>query len=194
VSRASERIVDVIFERERAPRSSRGTVALGVGIGAHALLIVGAIQGGPSLEAWAAEVSVRVHAELTRTEVVELPKDPPQGAEPPPPAPPLVRKAPSFQLEGGHPMPPHDHRQTALHPTEPAPSHAEAGQVLAARSRWRGARHAGRVESASIESDPGLGFGRAALECARAMQYAPALDRDGRPTRASASIRVRFWR
>ncbi|MBM4360594.1 MAG: energy transducer TonB [Deltaproteobacteria bacterium] len=52
----------------------------------------------------------------------------------------------------------------------------------------------GRVESASIESDPGLGFGRAALECARAMQYAPALDRDGRPTRASASIRVRFWR
>lgn len=278
-----ERIVDVVFEGERAPSGRRGVVGLAFGVGAHVLLLLAALRGGPTLEAWAADVSVRVHAELTRTEVVEPPKDETPEASPPP-ASPLVRKAPSFTAE--HAAPAHEHRATGLHDAPP-PEAAEAGRVLAEDDAapadltgetfvvGDGAGYAGgatradgtsreavsglvgtatpsalpapsapaprparddgadasrpvkpaggwscawpreaesealdtqsavvritvgadgRVESAAVEADPGFGFGRAALECARAMRYAPALDRSGSPIRATTSIRVRFWR
>ncbi|WP_428264835.1 TonB family protein [Haliangium sp.] len=54
---------------------------------------------------------------------------------------------------------------------------------------------AGRVSSAELLADPGHGFGRAALTCARAARFDPARDREGRPYPAtSPPIRVRFSR
>lgn len=53
----------------------------------------------------------------------------------------------------------------------------------------------GRVTSAELLSDPGHGFGQAALECARDARFDAALDREGRPYAAtSPPIRVRFTR
>jgi periplasmic protein TonB len=53
----------------------------------------------------------------------------------------------------------------------------------------------GRVASAHVVSDPGHGFGRAAVGCARNVRFTPALDRDGHPVRAeSPPIRVHFSR
>ncbi|WNG46503.1 energy transducer TonB [Archangium minus] len=53
----------------------------------------------------------------------------------------------------------------------------------------------GRVTSAELVSDPGNGFGEAALACARSARFDAALDREGRPYLAtSPPIRVRFKR
>jgi periplasmic protein TonB len=53
----------------------------------------------------------------------------------------------------------------------------------------------GTVESAQVVTDPGAGFGAAALECARRSRFHPALDHEGKPMRAtSPPIRVRFTR
>lgn len=53
----------------------------------------------------------------------------------------------------------------------------------------------GSVEAAQLIEDPGHGFGRAALACAKRTAFTPALDPNGRPTRAlSPPIRVRFTR
>jgi len=53
----------------------------------------------------------------------------------------------------------------------------------------------GHVEAAQLVDDPGHGFGRAALACAKRTVFTPALDKQGEPTRAlSPPIRVRFTR
>ncbi len=52
----------------------------------------------------------------------------------------------------------------------------------------------GRLQSTSVLRDPGHGFRAAAISCARAKQYAPALDRDARPVAAGAVVHVRFVR
>jgi protein TonB len=53
----------------------------------------------------------------------------------------------------------------------------------------------GSVESARLVSDPGHGFGEAALACAARTHFAPARDRQGQTLRAeSPPIRVRFTR
>ncbi|MCK8498060.1 TonB family protein [Myxococcus fulvus] len=53
----------------------------------------------------------------------------------------------------------------------------------------------GEVTSAELVSDPGHGFGQAALACARKARFDTALDREGRPYAAvSPPIRVRFVR
>ena len=53
----------------------------------------------------------------------------------------------------------------------------------------------GKVESARVLSDPGLGFGAAATACARRTGFAPARDPEGRAIRAaSPPIRVTFTR
>jgi protein TonB len=53
----------------------------------------------------------------------------------------------------------------------------------------------GSVESAELVSDPGNGFGQAALACARRSRFEPALDRGGAALRArSGPIRVLFTR
>jgi protein TonB len=53
----------------------------------------------------------------------------------------------------------------------------------------------GSVETARATSDPGFGFGKAAVACALRTRFEPAADRDGRPIRStSPPIRVRFTR
>jgi TonB family protein len=54
----------------------------------------------------------------------------------------------------------------------------------------------GRVASTSVadESPPGDGFGQAARTCLGTKIFKPALDRDGRPTGATATVRIRFSR
>jgi len=53
----------------------------------------------------------------------------------------------------------------------------------------------GSVASVELLSDPGHGFGEAALRCARAARFSPALDAAGHPVESrSPPIRVRFVR
>jgi protein TonB len=53
----------------------------------------------------------------------------------------------------------------------------------------------GSPKSASLISDPGFGFGEAALSCARQYDFQPALDEEGEPyTATSPPIRVQFTR
>jgi protein TonB len=53
----------------------------------------------------------------------------------------------------------------------------------------------GQVTAASVLTDPGYGFGAAALRCARQHRFLPATDVAGRPIAASSPpIRVRFSR
>ncbi|HVW27860.1 MAG TPA: TonB family protein [Polyangiaceae bacterium] len=53
----------------------------------------------------------------------------------------------------------------------------------------------GSVESANVASNPGHGFGDAAVSCAMRTRFSPARDREGRPIRsASPPVRVRFTR
>lgn len=53
----------------------------------------------------------------------------------------------------------------------------------------------GSVASAELIADPGYGFGRIALTCARRQRFPPATDEHGRPiTATSPPLRVRFTR
>ncbi len=53
----------------------------------------------------------------------------------------------------------------------------------------------GKVENAKVLTDPGYGFGDAAVGCALRTRFSPALDANGNPIRAtSPAIRVRFTR
>jgi protein TonB len=53
----------------------------------------------------------------------------------------------------------------------------------------------GLVESVTLESDPGHGFGAAAVACAKKTRFSPALDPEGQAIAAlSPPIRVRFTR
>lgn len=52
----------------------------------------------------------------------------------------------------------------------------------------------GGVVRASASSDPGHGFGREALRCAKYKTWSPALDRSGRAIAGVATVRVRFDR
>ena len=80
--------------------------------------------------------------------------------------------------------------------TCPWPAEAEAEQIDHQIAMVRVVVAAdGQVVSATILSDPGHGFGQAALECARRERFLPARDRDGHPIRSeSPPIRVRFTR
>ncbi len=53
---------------------------------------------------------------------------------------------------------------------------------------------AGSVEDVSIAEDPGSGFGREAMRCARSKRWAPGLDRAGNPVAMTSRIKVRFIR
>jgi periplasmic protein TonB len=53
----------------------------------------------------------------------------------------------------------------------------------------------GKASGATVLSDPGHGFGRAARQCALARTYSPARDADGKPTAGKTPpIRVKFSR
>jgi protein TonB len=51
-----------------------------------------------------------------------------------------------------------------------------------------------KVESVSVISDPGHGFGAAARRCAYSKRWQPAIDRAGQPITSSLTLNVRFTR
>ena len=53
---------------------------------------------------------------------------------------------------------------------------------------------AGKLVRVRILSDPGYGFGQAALDCAKTMAFDPALDDDGTPVASRPAVRIRFKR
>lgn len=53
---------------------------------------------------------------------------------------------------------------------------------------------AGKVEKVTVTDDPGFGFGRVAKQCAFRKRWDPGFDRLGRPTEATARLRVQFQR
>lgn len=84
------RIVDLVFGVSGVQQRPVVLFALLLAFGLHAALWFWARGSERSLESWSAELAVRVHAELSRDELVELAKPPPPPApkpEPPAPAP-----------------------------------------------------------------------------------------------------------
>ena len=119
---APPRIVDVIFAV--SPRRPRWIVpfAVVVALGAHVVIWRGAVAQEPTLEAWSAALAARVHSELRREELVELPTTSPRPPAPSPPAeaapPPASPTAPSSPAKA-----------TRVAPVPSSP--AQAGRIIA---------------------------------------------------------------
>lgn len=113
------RIADVVFAVSPAERPRRVVAAIAIAVGLHGLLLLWATRSERSLESWSAAVAARVHAELSREQVVELREPsppPPPVAQPPPPAPSVPKT-----------------RVPSRHPPEPSrpPPPAQAGRIVA---------------------------------------------------------------
>lgn len=52
----------------------------------------------------------------------------------------------------------------------------------------------GGVRQLAIVEDPGHGFAREALHCARSKHWSPALDRAGNPSAGTLTVHIRFER
>jgi protein TonB len=125
---ARRRIVDLVFERPEVHPLKRGAIALVIAVAVHAAAWVWALLAEASLETWSAQVAARVHAELTREEIVELPE--PAKAKPPPepPAPQPVTEVepePTPRVARAAEPPPEDP------PEQPPPPPIEPGKVIA---------------------------------------------------------------
>jgi protein TonB len=115
------RIVDAVFARGPRPRRRLVPLAIGAGIALHGAVFVWGVVSAPSLETWSAELATRVHAELLREQVVELP--PPPVEKPPPPPP---------EREPPKPPPPVHARKLPSPRAEPPPPPAQAAKIVAA--------------------------------------------------------------
>lgn len=115
------RIVDAVFAREPRPRGRWWVIALGLGLGMHGAVAFWGAMSSPSLESWSAELATRVHAELTREQVVDLPPPPPDKPPPSPP-PESTRTEPRPTARARRSPAPHG----------PPPPPAQAGRILAA--------------------------------------------------------------
>ena len=105
------------------------------------------------------------------------------AAPAPPPPPPAEDKSRQVGLVGGASW------------NCPFPPEADADQIdQAVVSVQVTVRPDGSALSASVVSDPGHGFGRAARICALARRYLPALNRAGEPIVGSNLVNVRFSR
>jgi protein TonB len=260
---AGDRIVDVVFDDRRSSGRALWVVAGVVALGLHVSLLAWARGRGASLQEWSAELALRIHAELSRQDVIEVAAPNP----PPPPPPPEVHPPPTVRAPAARsvrPPPPARAGSIVARETRPdAPvdltgdtfvvgnSKAYAGGVTTSAGtnpvavhtgvvdpgapptrnpvepdlsspvklegdEWQCAwpreadsaeinqqavllrvivNPSGAVESATLLSDPGFGFGLAAAACAMHTHFEPARDRSGRAVRAaSPPIRVRFTR
>ncbi len=52
----------------------------------------------------------------------------------------------------------------------------------------------GSVKQVTVQTNPGHGFGQAALKCAKLMKFDPGRDAKGQPVQSRVSIVVRFIR
>jgi len=121
----SPRIVDLVFQG-KPPRGRRGLGALLFAAALHAALGLWLLDQRSTLEGWSAEVAARVHEELNRVEIVELPPPEPPPEPPPPsePAPPLEATPP--------PTPPASTPRAPRTRLKVGNPPAQAGKVLAA--------------------------------------------------------------
>jgi len=115
------RIVDEVFAAQADGTRTRTRLRLMLAVLAAALahgsLVLWAKATEPSLESWATELALRVHAELSKEQLVEMAKPPPP---PPPPAPPPP--APRSAVREKLPEPP----RAASHSAPQAPAQAAA--------------------------------------------------------------------
>lgn len=120
------RIVDLVFQG-KPPRGRRGLGAVLLAAILHAAVGMWLLEQRTTLEGWSAEVAARVHEELNRVEIVELPPEPPR--EPPPPPvdtpPPLEATQPPTPTPVSAPPAPRTRLKVGSPP-------AQAGKVLAA--------------------------------------------------------------
>jgi protein TonB len=252
------RIVDTVLGAAGPPptrwlRALAGIAAVGI----HAGLLALAVRSQGSLEPWAAELAMRIHAELGRETFVEPTPPPPPPPEPPPPEPePPPRRAKAEPRS--EPPPPAQAGKVIAQdpgPAEPldltgnvfvtgtadayaggvtsssgtnpqavesrvveptAPPRDLSAPVGLAEEDWRcpwpalaesaDVNHAvaivkvrvradGTPTEASVVSDPGMGFGEAAVACALRARYQPARNSSGAAVASlSPPIRVRFTR
>jgi protein TonB len=104
-------------------------------------------------------------------------------AAPAPPAAPVEDRSRAVQLAGGSSW------------NCPFPPESDAEQIDQATVTVQvTVRPDGSALSASVVSDPGHGFGRAARMCALTRRYQPALDKAGTAIVSSAAVNVRFSR
>ncbi len=87
------RIVDLVFQG-RPPRGRRGLGAVLLAAILHAAVGMWLLEQRSTLEGWSAEVAARVHEELNRVEIVELPPPEPPPEPPPSEPPPALEAAP----------------------------------------------------------------------------------------------------
>lgn len=90
------RIVDLVFAGRRDRARGRLAAALFAAL-AHVGLGLWLLEQGPTLEAWSAGLAARIHDELNRVEIVELPRppEPPPEPAPEPEPPPAVAPTPA---------------------------------------------------------------------------------------------------
>jgi TonB family protein len=88
------RIADLVFQGEPR-RGRRGLGALLLATILHAAVGLWLLEQRPTLEGWSAEVAARVHEELNRVEIVELPPSPSPPEPPPQPSEPMPPPQPS---------------------------------------------------------------------------------------------------
>jgi protein TonB len=125
------RIVALVFDRPEVHPVKRGAIAVVVAVGVHAAAWTWALLAETSLETWSAQVAARVHAELTREEVIDLPEPPRKAPEKAPAAPPPLLESqpepasPAERVAEPEPEPP------AAKPPAPPPAPTEAGRVVA---------------------------------------------------------------
>jgi protein TonB len=117
---ARPRIVDVVLGADRPSPPRNVLIALLVAVGLHVSLWLWASHSERSLESWSATLAARVHAELSREQVVELTRPPP-----PPPAPQEKPHPPEPAAPKVHVVRPH--REVASRPPPPA----QAGNIIA---------------------------------------------------------------
>lgn len=118
-SKPSPGIAAVVFAVSSPRHRHRVYVAILIAIVFHAAIVLWAAHSERSLESWAAVVAARIHVELSREQMVELPRSPPPPpvAQTPPPPEPTVPKV----------------RSPRRHPAEASkpPPPAQAGRVIA---------------------------------------------------------------
>lgn len=114
-------IVALIYASGRPRRATQMIWGITMALMAHGLLAYVALGLKPSMESWSAQLAMRVHAELTKQEMIELPT-------PPIPSKPLPRPRASSSAAAAPRAP--QHRTSN---TPPPPAHA--GTIIAQQER-----------------------------------------------------------
>jgi protein TonB len=123
-SAGADPIIEVIFAASKPKRSAQLLAGAVAALATHGAILVWAALAEPSLESWAADVAMRVHAALRHEQIVELGKPtppPPPAPEAPPPIDP-PKSPPSIRAARTRALPPAPAQAGAIVAREPDPS------------------------------------------------------------------------